>query len=109
MQIAPMYMAFIRSVFFRLAKTELTQEDVNDITSLQEMFQIPDDTADRLNLKVGALVYRDALKVALADSRLSSQEEKELGHLGRQLNLDEGTMHSLYDKAIIDLIREKVS
>jgi hypothetical protein len=72
------------------------------------MFQIPDDTVDRLNLKVGALVYRDALKVALADSRLSAQEEKELGHLGRQLNLDEGTMQSLYDKAIIDLIREKV-
>ena len=108
LQIAPMYTAFIRRMFSGLAKTELSQDNVDDIIALQTIFQIPDDTVARLNRKAGVLVYRDALDEALSDFGLSAQEEKELGHLGRQLDLDEATMQSLHDTAVIDLIREKV-
>jgi len=107
-EIAPIYLAFVRRVFANLADTELTQEDVDDITALQKIFQIPDEAVARLNLKVGTDVYRDALKIALADAILSEKEKKALEHLGHQLDLSEEKMHSLYNKALVDLIREKV-
>lgn len=109
LEIAPLYLAFVRHVFSGLASTELTQEDVDDITALQEIFQIPAEAVTRLNLKAGTVVYRDALKAALADSRLSAQEENALAHLGRQLNLDEGTMQTLFNNALASLIQEKVA
>lgn len=108
LEIAPVYLAFVRQVFSMLAGTELTQEDVDDITALQEIFQMPAEAVARLNLKVGTVVYRDALKAALADSRLSAQEEKDLSHLGRQLDLDEDTMQTLFNNALASLIQEKV-
>ena len=108
LEIAPVYMAFIRHVFSKQANTELTQNDVDDITALQNIFQIPEEVVTRLNLKVGSIIYRDALKAALADSHLSTQEKKNLEHLGHQLDLDEGTMHDLYNTALIDLIQEKI-
>lgn len=108
LEIAPVYMSFVRRVFSELASTELTQDEVDDITALQKIFQIPDEAVTRLNLKVGSIIYRDALKAALADSRLSTQEKKRLEHLGRQLDLDEDIMDDLYNKALMDLIQEKV-
>ena len=106
--IASVYLAFVRNVFSELADTELTQEDVDDITALQRIFQIPDEAVAQLNIKAGADIYRDALKVALADSVLSEKEKKTLKHLGHQLDLSEETIRSLYNKALADLIREKV-
>lgn len=108
LDVAPVYMAFVRRVFSGLANTELTQDDVDDIAALQAIFQIPDASIARLNLKVGSTVYRDALKAALADSILSESEKKGLLHLGRQLDLDEDTMHALYNQSLCDLIQEKV-
>lgn len=108
LDVAPVYMAFVRRVFSGLANTELTQDDVDDIAALQAIFQIPDASIARLNLKVGSTVYRDALKAALADSILSESEKKGLLHLGRQLDLDEDTMHALYNQALCNLIQEKV-
>lgn len=107
-EVAPVYMAFVRQVFSGLANTELTQDDVDDIAALQAIFQIPNDSIERLNYKAGSTVYRDALKKALADSILSEEEKKGLLHLGRQLDLDEGTMHELYNQSLSDLIQEKV-
>ena len=107
-EIAPIYMAFVRKVFSGLVNTELTQEDVDDIIALQELFQIPEDSVARLNLKVGSTIYRDAMKAALADSILSESEKEGLLHLGRQLDLDEDTMHTLYNQSLCDLIQEKV-
>lgn len=106
--IALVYLAFVRSVFSELADTELTQEDLDNITALQKIFQIPDEAVAQLNSNAGADIYRDALKVALADSVLSEKEKKALEHLGHQLDLSEETIRSLYNKALVDLIREKV-
>lgn len=108
LEIAPAYMAFVRRVFSELANTELTHDEVDDITALQKIFQIPNEAIARLNLKVGSIIYRDALKAALADSHISAQEKNDLEHLGHQLDLDEDTMHDLYNKALRDLIQEKV-
>lgn len=107
-EIAPAYLAFVRRVFSELANTELTQEDVDDIAALHKIFQIPAESVARLNLKAGSLVYRDALKVALADSRLSTREKSDLEHLGRQLDLDEDTIQTLYNNALFSLIQEKI-
>lgn len=108
LQIAPAYIAFVRRVFSALANTELEQKDVDDIVALQEIFQIPADSVERLNLKAGSAIYRDALKAALADSIITEKEKKALLHLGRQLDLDEDTARSLYNQALRDLITEKV-
>ena len=102
------YTAFVRRVFSGLANTELTQGDVDDIAALQTIFRIPDDSVVQLNLKAGAMVYRDALNAALADSVLTDEEKRGLLHLGKQLDLDENTMHSLYNQALSDLIQKKV-
>ena len=107
-EIATAYVAFVRHVFAALAKTELTQKDVDDIAALQEIFQIPADSVGRLNLKAGAAIYRDALKAALSDSVVTEKEKEDLLHLGRQLDLDEGTTRSLYNQALRALITEKV-
>ena len=107
-EVAPVYMAFVRQVFSGLANTELTQDDVDDIAALQTIFQIPDASIARLNLKIGSMIYRDAMKAALADSILSEKEKEGLLHLGRQLDLDEDTMHSLYNQSLSNLIQEKV-
>ena len=107
-EVAPVYMAFVRQVFSGLANTELTQDDVDDIVALQTMFQIPDDSIARLKLKVGATIYHDALRAALADSILSEREKDGLLHLRRQLDLDENTMHTLYNQSLCDLIQKKV-
>lgn len=108
LEVAPVYMAFVQNVFSELTDTELTQEDLNDIFAIQAMFQIPDSSIERLNLKVGSSIYRDALKAALDDSVLSEREKQGLLHLGRQLDLDEDTMQRLYNQSLCDLIQEKV-
>lgn len=107
-EIAKLYLAFVRRVFSKLAGTELTQEEVDDIAAIQEIFQIPAETIARLNHKAGSEIYLLALKAALADSILTQKEKEDILHLGRQLDLDGDTMHTLYNQALCSLVQKKV-
>lgn len=107
-QAGKLYSSYLMTLFRGLAKTSISQQDIDDLQMIQHAFLMSDAYVDRLNLQAGRTIYRLALAHALDDEILTEHERDELAHLGRQLNLDDDAIAELYSDELQKLLTEKV-
>lgn len=108
LQAGRLYAAYLRSLFRDLANTNLTQSDLDDLSAIKQVFQLPDGYIAKLDFETGRTIYHLALSSALADEIITQDEKNALIRLGRQLNLDEETTSQLYYSVLNNLIAEKI-
>lgn len=102
------YRSYLKSCFRSLAHTEISQQDLDDLQTIQRAYLISDEEIYEQNLQVGKSIYQWALKNALSDGVITDMEKAQLTHLGHQLNLDDDVIHQIYAKELQCLLTAKL-
>lgn len=70
-----------------LSDKSLSNEELDDLKHLKIMFALDDNTIDKLHTKIGEIIYKKSFEEAVADGRLTSDEEAFLSKLESDLKL----------------------